>query len=256
VVASVAPLLLVAPPGADDVAASLLGRTGDASRRFALALSLFDEEAQRRVPTETLLALVDDRTPAAPLAARALLARDEERTRPDADALLRSDDPQIRFHAALGLGRSSNADAVGRLSDLYRFETDPSVRRAVVTALSLQDPKAAIRTLELAATLDPDRGTRSAARLALGGAKLRLTVRGDMAMLASAAEGPAPPRPTAVKTPSGLLLPVVLGPEGFVVIAGLPPGTSLPVAPGDERGKDQERGASGDQKDERNDGSQ
>src|SRR5204863_8030751 len=118
------------------VAARLLSRSGDREGRTALALALCHEEAERIVPTETLLSLIDDKSPAAPFAARALAARDEERTRTTIDALVESADPAIRFHSVLGLGRSPMPDASGRLAAAYRFEADSSVRWAIVSALS------------------------------------------------------------------------------------------------------------------------
>jgi hypothetical protein len=44
------------------------------------------------------------------------------------------------------------------------------------------------------------------------------------------------------------VLPSFPGPDGLVLGVGLPTGSR--VAPGHERGKDEERGASGEQKDE------
>jgi cellulose synthase operon protein C len=243
-----AALLNLGTPGDYRLAAALLPRASDRDARTALAFALSDEDSERFVPTETLLALVDDKSPATPLAARALSARDEERTRASVDALVESSDPTIRFHAMLGLGRSSMSDASGRLAAAYRFEVDSRVRWAVISALSHHSTRTARRTLEIAAALDPDEASRSAARLALGGAVFGVAARGRFTLFSSAAGATFERRPTAVKTPDGLTLPSVPGPDGLVLGVGLPSGSR--VAPGHERGKDEERGASGEQKDE------
>lgn len=255
IVTSAAAALLVAPIDAVHVAASVLERTTDSSARAALSLCLAYEEAERDVPTDVLLSLVDDKGIGAPLAARALAARDEDRTRSTVDALLASEDARLRLHAALGLARSANPDASGRLANAYRFEANPDVRRAIVVALSGRAAPIARRTLSLAAGLDPDPKTRSAARLALGGDKLFSTTRGmDALLFAKAAERPGPPEALAltVRAPNGIELPVASGPDGIVFAVGLPRGSAVAVAPGDEGGKDSDRGASAEQKDDRN----
>jgi HEAT repeat protein len=243
-----AALLGLATPNTYHLAASLLSRAEDRDARTALALALSDEDSERFVPTEVLLALVDDKSPATPLAARALAARDEERTRTTVEVLLGSVDPAVRFHAMLGLGRSSAPDASGRLAEAYRFEVNTSVRWAILSALSRRGTRTARRTLEIAAALDPDRTVRSGARLALGGAVFEGAVRGPSTLFSPADDGVFERRPTAVGTPDGLLLPFLPGPDGVVLGAALPAGSR--VAPGHGRGKDEERGASGGQKDE------
>jgi HEAT repeat protein len=243
-----AALLGIAPPESYRLAASILSRSSDPEVRTAFALVLSDVDSERFVPTETLVALIDDKSPATPLAARALSARGEERTRVTVDALLESGDPNIRFHAMIGLGRSSIPDASGKLAAAYRFETNPSVRWAILSALSHQATRTARRALEVAAALDPDRTARSGARLALGGAVFDAGVRGPLALFSAADGGTLERRPAAVRTPDGLVLPLLPGPDGAVLGVGFPAGSR--VAPGHERGKDEERGASGDQKDE------
>src|SRR5205814_4362445 len=116
----------------------------------------------------------------------------------------------------------------------------------VVVALSAQSAPIARRTLELAANLDADRSTRSAARLALGGAKLEVEPRGDEALLFSAVyagQTMGGRRAVGVRTAAGLVLPAVVDPDGLVVMGGLPRGSGVTVAPGDERGKEPARGA-------------
>jgi hypothetical protein len=255
IVTGVAALVLRAPLEAAYVAAGLLPHAADPNVRVALALCLARSEAEKTIPTATLLALVDDETPAAPLAARALASRDEDGTRDTVDALLASDDDAMRLHAALGLGRSPNTDAAGRLAAAYRFEVNPRVRWAIVSALSGHAAPIARHTLGLAAALDPDRATRSVARLALHGERFEAPPVGHDVQLFQGAAGDGLTKkahPLSVRTPAGMDLPVVSGPDGVAVVAGLPEGSTVPVAPGNERGKDPSRGPSGDPK---NDGS-
>jgi hypothetical protein len=137
-------------------------------------------------------------------------------------------------------------DAPGRLAAAYRFESDPAVRWAIVSALSHHPGPTARRTLDVAAGLDPDERTRSAARLALGGAAFGPAARGRLVFISTTDD--LARRAVAVRTVDGLILPVSQGSDGVVLGLGLPPGSR--VAPGGERGKDEDRGASGDQKDD------
>jgi hypothetical protein len=243
-----AALLALGKPDDYHLAAVLLPRATDREARTALSFALSDEGSEAVVPTETLLALIDDKSAATPLAARALSARDDERTRTAVNALVESSDPTIRFHAMLGLGRSPTPDASGRLATAYRFEVDPGVRWAILSALSQHSTRTARRTLELAAALEPDKVARSGARLALGGAVFGVAARGHSILFSAAYGASFERRSVAVRTPDGLALPSFPGPDGLVLGVGLPSGSR--VAPGHERGKDEERGVSGEQKDE------
>ena len=121
------------------------------------------------MPSDVLLDLIEARGLAAPLAARALSARDSRSLRPKLLALLASDDALLRSHVALGLGHSSESSALGVLSRAYRFETDAGVRLAIVRALAVRHEPARERTLRLARDLDGSRSVREAAALALAG---------------------------------------------------------------------------------------
>src|SRR5262249_21681700 len=126
------------------------------------------------LPTLTLLEHAKSGSVDAPLAAMELAARADDSLGDAVAALLASRDPVLRAHVARGSARSGASDAVGRLADAYAFETDLGVRRAVVEALAARtaDAGAPLRrsSLELAATLDPDRLVRTVARRALDGA--------------------------------------------------------------------------------------
>jgi HEAT repeat protein len=252
IVSAVASLVFLSRSDAPTIALRSLAVATDVDAKTALAVALLREENETQIPTGALLSLIDDKTSAAPLAARALSARDEAATRPTVDAMLASADPLIRLHTALGLGRSPQSDASGRLAAAYRFESDENVRFAIVRSVAHRGVQTSRRTLELAAALDPDARARSAARLALAGAEVALADRGTEVLFFASPEDRQPARRiVAVTTPTGALVPVVAGPDGMVVVAGLPPGSRVLVAAGDERGKDEDRGESGDQKDDR-----
>ena len=51
---------------------------------------------------------------------------------PTASQLLAAKDPVLRAHAARGLAFATLADASGRLASAYAYETDETVRRALV----------------------------------------------------------------------------------------------------------------------------
>jgi hypothetical protein len=206
------------------VAAERLSREGDATTRAALAIGLAHKEGADRVPTATLIELLEEGAAAAPLAARALGARHDERLRARIAELLESSDATIRAHAALGLGASGDGSAVGLLNQAYRFETDASVRHATVVALGQLGAR---RVLALAAALDADVGVRAAARLALAGHVLGPARASDGTLwltVAPSRGGAAGGAALLVRSPGGLSLPAVTDPDGFVALAGLPRG--------------------------------
>lgn len=210
-------------------AAERLAGERDPTLRASLALALAVPEAADHVPDRVLTELLESRGAAAHLAARALASRDSELSRPRLRELLASTDPILRAHVALGLASSKQASAVGLLADGYRFEVEPSVRRAIVTALSARTESARRRTLTLAAELDPDPETRRLARSALTRAATvdRETPHGTAWLV-------LPPRPAhddalvVLETATGLALPLALDPDGAVLTARLPPGSVTP----------------------------
>jgi cellulose synthase operon protein C len=217
-------------------AAERLAREPDVELRASLALSLAVPEAADRVPDAVLTELLETRGAAAHLAAYAIAARDSEATRPRLRELLASTDPLLRAHVALGLGASRQASAVGVLADGYRFEVEPAVRRAMITALASRKESARRRTLTLAADLDPDPEARRLARAALAGSGTERDPARGTAWLV------LPPRPAGetslmvLETAGGLALPFSLDPDGALVAAHLPEGGVTPrlsaAAPG------------------------
>jgi HEAT repeat protein len=199
------------------------------SLREALAAGLTSLEAAERVPSDVLLALIEARGLAAPLAARALSVRDSRSLRPKLLSLLESDDPLLRSHVALGLGRSNESSALGVLSRAYRFETDSSVRLAIVRALATRPEPARERTLRLARDLDASLSVRQAAALALAKAAPAADLPGpDSAWLELTAAGNpagranrAAVRGALIITASGLAIPAFADPDGVLLLPAL-----------------------------------
>jgi hypothetical protein len=155
---------------------------------------------------------------------------------------------------ALGLARSELASAVGLLDDVYRFESDPIVRRAIVSTLAQRAEPGRGRTLRLAADLDPDDGARNTARRALSlrgphsakpttvTAWIRLDPGPPAGVGGPGAAAPANDATAAVVvTSKGLALPLYPDPDGSVTLAGLPGGsvsvTLASAAPGGDSSK-------------------
>ena len=216
-------------------AAERLATEPNAEIRTALALSLALPKAADRVPTAVLTALLETHGAAAHLAAFALSARDDERERPRLRELLASGDPLLRAHVALGLVRSKEPSAVGLLDEAYRFESDPLVRRAIVTTLGGRTEKGRERTLRLAADLDADDLARIAARRALVGSLTASDRSASGTVWIRVVGSPAGGSGTTVvvTTPTGLALPLYPDPDGTVTVSGLPSGpVSVTLASG------------------------
>ena len=216
-----------------DVARALAERLAsepEPALREVLAACLVSPEAAERVPSDVLIALLDAQGLAAPLAARALAARDSRILRPKIVALLASDDVLLRSHTALGLGQSKDSSALGVLEGAYRFETDAHVRLAIVHALSARREPARLRALALARTLDASAPVREAALLALAGAEPERNTAGPQTAwlefkLESGADPEAGTFSAAVLTESGLALPAASDPDGVLLLPALPTGS-------------------------------
>ena len=217
--------------------AERLAVESDPAAREALASCLVSTEAAERVPSDVLLALLEANGVGAPLAARALSARDSRTLRPKIAALLESDDPLLRSHSALGLGQSREGSALGLLERAYRFETDDSVRLAIVLALAARPEPARLRVLRSARALDAARAVREAAALALSGATPeRDGERGPQtAWLELRTSEPDPPgldpanariaRGALLITATGLAIPAFADADGVLVLPGLASGS-------------------------------
>jgi hypothetical protein len=185
--------------------------------------------------------LLDARGLAAPLAARALALRDSPTLRPKILNLLASDDAILRSHAALGLGRSEEASALGVLERAYRFETDDAVRLAIVHALAQRPEPAKKRALALARTLDAASAVREAAALALTSAEPAREPSGNANAWLELSLAPGAPKSlrgaALVIAANGLALPAFADPDGVLLLPALPAGPfslRLAAEPGTE----------------------
>jgi hypothetical protein len=240
IVRSAARALLIAPEGAARVAAERLVGERDPLTAAALALALARPGAERAVPSHRLMELVERGGGAAFLAARAIAARNEPRFRDLLNDFLAQGERWLQAHVALGLGSADEAATTAILVEAYRFETDSTTRRSVVLALASREGAARRQTLQHAATLDPDVGVRSAARLVLEGVRIGVDAVGNGAAWLSveAAGGARPAASAAVLTAAGLALPVIADPDGAIVLLGLPAGPiDLRVATDAKAGK-------------------
>jgi HEAT repeat protein len=219
-----APAVLIHDLGFE--AARLLTNTKDRTLLNALAIALANPRAANEVATRNLRVLLEAGGVAAYLAARTLAVRDSETERARLEELLSSEDTLMRQNVALGFGQSAESSAVGLLAKAYRFESDASVRRSIIYALSQRTEPARSRTLRLAAELDPDSEVRSAARLALTGRRLEAFARGNASVWLSLTEtqpiaARQTPASAAIVLGSGLALPSVAAPDGAIIFAGL-----------------------------------
>jgi HEAT repeat protein len=205
----------------------------DSATREVLALGLRDGDVDRVIPTLDLLARAHEGGADAAISSLALAQRAEERNAREVDAMLESYDPVLRVHVARGLGANAAHETVSRLSRAYATEGDVQVRRAIVAALSMrsgEDASAAeLRaTLELAATLDPDRIVRWTASRTLSGrtAVSRPAVREVAWLRLSPADGATLPRnmTAALVQSDGIALPIAFDDDGYALLPGVPPG--------------------------------
>ncbi len=222
---------------------ALAGKTkGDTPSPIDVAagVALLADPSGAGLPTSVLARWAEGESPLAPLAARALPTRDDETIRRQIKRLLAGTDPVIRAHTALGLAQDPEPDATSLLGDAYRFEEDPSVRRAVVRALSVRREPQRVATLELARDLDPDDQVRALARAALSGRSLLPAVSvsgGPVAWVSLVANAPSAlpsiqGRAARLLRSDGVAVPVVADPDGVFLVPGLPNGpAALTLAP-------------------------
>jgi hypothetical protein len=205
----------------------------------ALGAALLAHPDGAGLPSSVLASWAEAGGPLAPLAARALPARDDEALRGRIKRLLSGSDPVVRAHVALGLGRDPEASAVSLLTAAYRFEDDAGVRRAVVRGLSLRGEVQRQATLALARDLDPDDEVRALARAALEGRALDVGVRPALGVeprrrvawvSVKEASGPAsgshaePATLARLIRADGLAVPAVADPDGALLVPGMPAG--------------------------------
>lgn len=139
----------------------------DLETRRAFAVSLIDIDSAQSVPTSVLVEWVEGDPLLAPLAARALAARDDAHARSAVASLLNAASVHARAHVADGLGYARNPDAIARLNTLY-LDGERAVRLAAVRALARRRDPARRGVLTSAARYDIDTRVRDTARQALG----------------------------------------------------------------------------------------
>lgn len=227
--------------------AMLLGRFAaepDETTRVVLSIGLIRGDPEARWPMSSLLESMRSGRPDAMPATLALARRADEVAADVLEQALASRDPVIRAHVARGLGLSAAPEAPGRLSEVYAWEADVEVRRAVIDALSVQpstrSSPAVARTLALAAALDPDALVRWTARRALSGAP-SAGLDGEAASAREVAwiRIAAAPGAVALRDETGLLVrsdglavPIVFDDDGYALVPGIPPGEArLRLAP-------------------------
>jgi len=215
------------------VAARLLARAAPGRARDAFSFALLRPIGRAEVSSSLLQALVLEGGAAAPLALRTLASRDEPRFSAFCAAYVSHPDPVLRAHLARGLGESTRASAAGPLARSFEFETDETVRQAIVRALSGRRGPTVQRTLELAASLDPSARVRAAARLALGGMALGDPPAGNEFLWAELLSESEPSAGAALLAPAqagepgllhvapGLAVPVFADAAGLLVVAGV-----------------------------------
>jgi hypothetical protein len=233
---------LVAGPGAIAAAAERLTRETDGVTRTALSIVLASPEGALPMSNTQLWAWAEEGGEMAPLAIRALGARETGAGERRLDRFLASPDPVLRVHAALALSDSPEPDSASRLARAWQYETEPSVRRAIVAALSRRSEPQRIAPLRMAARLDPDTIVRETARGALGpGAKApgdpggfypgrcpscRYVAFIDVVRSEIGSRSEIGGRTGLLVTSSGIALPMVTDPDGALIAPGLPPGAS------------------------------
>lgn len=183
--------------------------------------------------TTELARRADAGGPDALAAVEAVARRTNEALETTVERWLASDDPQVRAHAARGLGAASYPRATGWLADLFADEPDTDVRRAIVAALAARtaDAKASARREALeAARLDPDAAVARTARAALANLPPRSddpAPGGEVAWIRLVSSDGAKPDRTfsgVVVGSDGVAVPVVFDDDGHALVAGLPPG--------------------------------
>jgi HEAT repeat protein len=227
-------------PDTDRALLARLRREQDDTTRQVLSIGLLSGDPDGALTTTSLVDRAEAGGADAPLAAFSLARRADDAVAGKVERLLASRDAVLRAHTARGLAFAPLADASGRLADLYAYETDVDVRRAVVWALAARtkDASAPARktTLETAAGLDPDGPTRLAARRGAAGAATPFAapITRDVAWLRVTLEtGASPGEPyVGALVDDGVAIPMAFDDEGYAIVAGLTPGEArLVLAP-------------------------
>ncbi len=220
-----------------DALLSRYSREPDDATRAVLAIGLLDGDPRAIVPTLSLIQRVEAGGADAPLSAAALASRKGDTVKDKLTSLVLSTDPLMRSHVARGLSASEEPSATGRLAEATRFEAEPLVRLAQITALAHRSP-APVRNeiLSVTARFDPEARIRDVATRALANATppAPWPVR-EVAWLRVAGPEGQPPTQTMLGsyvTAEGVAIPVAFDADGYALVAGVPPGDGrLVLAP-------------------------
>jgi len=212
-----------------DVLLSRYTREPDEYTRAVLAIGLLSGDPNALVPTLGLIERVDVGGADAPLSATALCARKGDAIKDKIEALKASTDPVMRAHVARGLGASEEPSATGRLAEAVRYEAEPLVRLAEMTALARR-ATAPVRNemLRVTAQFDPEARIRDVASRALNGSTppAAWPVREVAWLRVATADGlpPAQPMLASYVTSEGVAIPIAFDADGYALVPGIPPG--------------------------------
>ncbi len=172
-------------------------------------------EIGKLVSSESLVELLQDSV-AAPMAALVLASRYSPQDSLS-EQLLKSADRDVRAAALFGLSRCASPLRFGILTQALINESEPEVRRAIVTGIGLQARAWSKAWLADVATLDSDPGVRQAAELALSSHSAWPTTSGPLPVWIFV-DGNIEPQAIGVRLFPGLVVPMLPDPEGFVVV--------------------------------------
>ena len=204
-------------------------RETDDATRAVLAIGLLGGDPQAQVPTLALVQRIEAGGADALLSATALAGRKGDLVKDKVEALLGATDPVMRAHVARGLGASEEPSATGRLAEAARYEAEPLVRLAEITALA-QRSTAPVRSemLRIVARFDPEARIRDVASRALAGATppAPWPVREVAWLRIASADGRGPSEPMlgSYVTAEGIAIPVAFDADGYALVLGVPPG--------------------------------
>ena len=204
-------------------------REPDEATRTVLALGLLGADTSALVPTRSLIERVEAGGADAPLSATALAARKGDAIKAKLEGFETSSDPIMRAHIARGLGASEEPSATGRLAEAMRYEAEPLVRLAQISALAAR-PSAPSRNemLSVTARFDPEARIRDVAARGLSGAPppSPWPIR-EVAWLRVATETGGAPAQTMLAsyvTSEGVAIPIAFDVDGYALVLGVPPG--------------------------------
>jgi|GEM_PF-1158168 len=172
-------------------------------------------EIGKLVSSESLVNHLQDSV-AAPMAALVLASRYAPQDSLS-EQLLKSADTDVRAAALFGLSRCAWPLRFGMLTQAFATESEPEVRRAIVTGIGLQARAWSKAWLSDVAALDSDPGVRQAAKQALTPHSAWPTASGVLPVWIFV-DGNTQGQALGVRLFPGLVVPMLPDPDGFVVV--------------------------------------